>query len=195
MILEISIKVLPIPAREITLVQNRGASEALDAMVNWARSPLPLSAACSDGERLYVRLSGAASAVNAAREIIGGEPMDEGEGFWRDRIREQGHAFFQNTGPLWRVSVPATASREMLPGSWLIEWGGAQRWLRTDLDPNAIQSAAAEAGGHATCFRGGDRQTGVYQPLNRSLMRLHRNIKQAFDPQGLFNPGRLYPEL
>lgn len=194
-ILEVSIKVLPIPAREITLVQSRGAADALDTMVNWARSPLPLSAACSDGERLYVRLSGAASAVNAAREIVGGEPMQEGAVFWRDRIREQGHAFFDNTKPLWCVSVPATASPEILPGSCLMEWGGAQRWLKTDLDPKAIQSAAAEAGGHATCFRGGDRQAGVYQPLGPSLMRLHRNLKQAFDPQGLFNPGRLYPEL
>jgi len=194
-ILEISLKVLPIPARETTLVQSRGASDALDAMVNWARSPLPLSAACSDGERLYVRLSGTASAVNAARKIIGGEPMEEGEAFWRDRIREQGHAFFGNAGPLWRISVPATATLEMLPGSWFMEWGGAQRWLRTDLQQKAVQTAAATAGGHATCFRGGDRQAGVYQPLSKSLMSLHRNLKQAFDPQGLFNPGRLHPDF
>jgi FAD/FMN-containing dehydrogenase len=31
--------------------------------------------------------------------------------------------------------------------------------------------------------------------LNDVLMGIHRNLKQAFDPQRIFNPGRLYAEL
>jgi FAD/FMN-containing dehydrogenase len=27
------------------------------------------------------------------------------------------------------------------------------------------------------------------------LMRLHGALKRAFDPAGILNPGRLYPEL
>jgi FAD/FMN-containing dehydrogenase len=26
-------------------------------------------------------------------------------------------------------------------------------------------------------------------------MKLHRNLKQAFDPSGIFNLGRLYPDF
>ncbi|MCC6879154.1 MAG: glycolate oxidase subunit GlcE, partial [Rhodocyclaceae bacterium] len=36
---------------------------------------------------------------------------------------------------------------------------------------------------------------GAFQPLPAPLMQIHRNLKRNFDPQGLFNPGRLYPEL
>lgn len=194
-ILDVSLKVLPIPAEEITLVQNRSHADALQAIGNWGRRALPISATCSDGERLYVRLSGAASAVASARDIIGGEVMAEGDAFWASRIREQQHAFFQDDAPLWRLALPANTPIDGLPGKCLVEWGGGLRWLKTQEAPQGIQEMAAAAGGHASLFRGGDRQGHVYQPLTKPLMALHRNLKHAFDPQGLFNPGRLYPEL
>lgn len=194
-LLDVSLKVLPIPARDITLVQSRNHEDALQAISNWAQKPLPLSAACSDGERLYIRLSGAATAVASARDIIGGELMADGETFWSKRIREQGHAFFKDGLPLWRVSVPVTTPVDSLPGKCLIDWGGALRWLKSEADAQTIHGIAAAVGGHATLFRGGDRQGQVFQPLTQPLMTLHRNLKHAFDPQGLFNPGRLYPEL
>jgi glycolate oxidase FAD binding subunit len=54
---------------------------------------------------------------------------------------------------------------------------------------------AAAAGGHATLFRGGDKTVGVFQPLSLPLLQIHRNLKRAFDPQGILNPGRLYPDM
>jgi glycolate oxidase FAD binding subunit len=36
---------------------------------------------------------------------------------------------------------------------------------------------------------------GVFQPLAPALMQLHRKLKRALDPAGIFNPGRLYPDL
>jgi glycolate oxidase FAD binding subunit len=80
----------------------------------------------------------------------------------------------------------------------LIEWGGAQRWLRGTVDAASLHQAAAKAGGHATLFRGGhgeQRTDGVFTPLPATLMELHRRLKQSFDPCGVFNPGRLYPEF
>jgi glycolate oxidase FAD binding subunit len=35
----------------------------------------------------------------------------------------------------------------------------------------------------------------VFHPLAPALMKLHRNLKQAFDPAGVLNPGRLYPDF
>ncbi|MES9935311.1 MAG: glycolate oxidase subunit GlcE [Sedimenticola sp.] len=194
-ILDVSLKVLPIPAKEITLLQSRSHEDALQAVNKWSDRPIPLSASCSDGERLYIRLSGTATAVSSAREIIGGEVMEDGNSFWTNRIREQKHAFFNDGSPLWRVSIPASTPFEKLPGKCLIDWGGGLRWLKTDLDHQSIQETATAAGGHATLFRGSNRQGNVYQALPKPIMTIQQNLKRAFDPQGLLNPGRMYPEL
>jgi glycolate oxidase FAD binding subunit len=117
------------------------------------------------------------------------------DSFWTHKIREQGHGFFGGGLPLWRLSVPSATPPLGLPGKQLIEWGGAQRWLRTDAPAERIRGAANAAGGHATLFRGGDRLGEVFHPLPEPLMGLHRNLKAAFDPEGILNPGRIYRGL
>jgi len=193
--LEVSLKVVPRPAEEITLVQERGAADSLSYLAELARKPLPLSAACHDGARLYLRLSGAASAVAQSRSLLGGEVFAEGEAFWRDKIKEQQHAFFAGALPLWRLSLPPAAPWLELPGKVLLDWGGAQRWLKSDAPAGTIRQRAAAAGGHATLFKGGDRGGEVFQPLPPAMLALQRRLRRAFDPQGLFNPGRLYSDL
>ncbi|MBL8504172.1 MAG: hypothetical protein JNL78_12090 [Rhodocyclaceae bacterium] len=143
---------------------------------------------------LSVRLSGARTAVAAARERIGGEAVADADGFWRG-VREQQDDFFSGAAALWRLSLPSKTAPLALPGNPLIEGGGALRWLKSDLPAAQLREAAARAGGHATLFRGSDKSAGAFQPLPAPLMAIHRNLKRNFDPQGLFNPGRLYPEL
>ena len=58
-----------------------------------------------------------------------------------------------------------------------------------------IRAISAAAGGHATLFRGGDHGGDVFQPLTAELLSLHQRLKQAFDPAGILNPGRMYREL
>jgi glycolate oxidase FAD binding subunit len=79
-------------------------------------------------------------------------------------------------------------------GQW-IEWGGAVRWLTTDRPVAALRDAAKSAGGHATLFRGDAPAEGAFTPLAPALLSLHRNLKQRFDPRGIFNRGRLYPDF
>ena len=57
-LLEVSLKVVPRPARELTVVLQTTAQDAIDQMNRWAGQPLPLSAACYPDDRLYVRLAG-----------------------------------------------------------------------------------------------------------------------------------------
>ena len=200
-LLDISVKVLPSPAVSRTLVQDCDQPEALARMERWAAQPLPITASCwidsGDGGRLRVRLAGAAQGVRAAAERIGGEPLADADAvaFWDDQVREQGHAFFQGDLPLWRCALPAATPPLDLPGPQLLEWGGAQRWLRSGAAPAVIRALVARAGGHATLFRGGDRTGEVFQPLSAPLLALHRNLKRAFDPAGILNPGRLYQDL
>lgn len=192
-LLEVSLKVLPRPESEQTLLFECSALDAIRRMNAWAGQPLPLSGAAFDGGRLYLRLSGSTAALNAAREKLGGELAADGAAFWRG-VRDHACIFFQGDAPLWRVSVPAATPPLDLPGEWLLDWGGAQRWLKTSCAPATIRELTAKAGGHATLFRGGDRQGAVFHPLSPALMALHLRLKAAFDPHGILNPGRMYSE-
>ncbi len=163
-------------------------------MNEWSRQPLPLSAAAHLGDTLYIRISGTGSALRAARARLGGEPVEKGAELWRE-MNEQQRQFFATDTPLWRLSVPPATPHLDLPGKWLLDWGGAQRWLKSDALAADIRRAAETAGGHATLFRGGDRNAEVFHPLPPPLAALHRRLKQSFDPAGILNPGRLYAGL
>ena len=91
--------------------------------------------------------------------------------------------------------MPPTAPLLGLAGDELIEWHGGQRWLVTSLPANGIRAAAAGAGGHATLFRGRDKSAGAFAPLSPAVRGVHERLKRAFDPNGILNPGRLYPGL
>ena len=195
LLLEVSVKVLPRPFAQHTLQFSMSEQDALRQVNAWGGQPLPISATSWHDGMLAIRLSGAKAAVDAAIEKMGGYEMPQSEQFW-DSLREQSHVFFADAAHgLWRLSLPSIAPPLGLPGTQLIEWGGAQRWLNTDAEASTIRAAAAAAGGHATLFKGGDKSVGVFQPLQPALMRIHRNLKNAFDPAGIFNPGRMYPEF
>ena len=190
-LLEVSLKVLPRPAASRTLAFDVGAAEAIERCNAWAAKPVPVTGACHDGERLRVRLSGTEGGVEAAARTLGGEAI-EGDAFWT-ALREQTLPFFTRAGgALWRVSVPPGAGTMRVGGDVLVDWGGALRWLRTDAPADAVRTAAERAGGHATLFRGGDRTGEVFHPLPPAVRRLHERLKAAFDPSGIFNPGRMY---
>ncbi|MGH8689607.1 MAG: glycolate oxidase subunit GlcE [Burkholderiales bacterium] len=191
-IAEVSLKLAPRPQAEATLRLEMPQARALEAMNRWAGQPLPISAtAWHDGE-LTLRLSGSAAGVRAATAKIGGAALDGA--FWTG-IREQSDAFFAGPEPLWRLALPSVAPPLDLPGRELVEWGGALRWLKSGADADAIRDAARRLKGHATLFRAADKAAGCFAPLEPVLARLHRELKSAFDPAGIFNPGRLYPEL
>ncbi|MCX7149222.1 MAG: glycolate oxidase subunit GlcE [Rhodocyclales bacterium] len=199
LILEVSLKVMPLPVAQATLRFEMPQDKALDALNGWGGQPVPLAASCWHDTVLTLRLAGAQAAVTAACERLGGERIAEPEAaaFWA-ALREQTTPFFAGPdthGPLWRLSLPSVTPPLDLPMPHLIEWGGAQRWLRGAVDAVQLRETAARAGGHATLFRGGDKAGGVFSPLSPGLMEVHRRLKQSFDPYGVFNPGRLYPEL
>ena len=194
LVTEVSLKVLPVPVAEITLRLEKSAAEAIALMNEWGGRPLPISATCHCDNLLTVRLSGAAAAVRTARDRIGGEEVSDAAAFWT-AVREQTLPFFAGAQTLWRLSVKSTTPPLNLPGPQLIEWGGALRWLAGDGDARLVREAAAYAGGHATLFRARDKAAGAFQPVTPALATLHRRLKAAFDPAGIFNPGRMYPDL
>jgi len=202
-ICEVSLKVLPLPPATRTLRFEMDEAAAIRQLGEWGGQPLPLHASAWWEGTLVLRLSGAAAAVQAAHQKLGGEVIEApmAATFWTG-LRDHSDEFFigarkavEGGARLWRISVPATAAPLRLSGEQLMEWGGAQRWLCSSTPANPVREAAAAAGGHATLFRGNDKRGGVFAPLKSPLDRVHRQLKAAFDPDRVFNPGRLYPGL
>jgi glycolate oxidase FAD binding subunit len=170
-------------------------ARAIEALNRWGGQPLPISASAWSAGELRVRLSGAAPAVRAAEQKIGGSALGEtADAYWH-AVREQSLPFFAGEDPLWRLAVPPATPPLDLPGGQLIEWGGALRWLKSSAPAAKMREAVARAGGHATLFRAREKSAACFTPLGPIAMRMHRELKAAFDPAGIFNPGRLYPEL
>ena len=190
-ITEISFKVLPRPPAEATLAFEMDADAAIQQANRWAGQPLPLSATAWQDGILRVRLSGARTAIDAAVKRLGGEEVAGGEDYWRE-LREHRLPFFESGRALWRLSLPQTAEAHAISAPQLVEWGGGLRWVAADLDPFGIRSTVEKAGGHATLFRGGDRAAGAFHPLKPAILKIHRRLKAAFDPEGILNPGRMY---
>lgn len=199
-LVEVSLKVLPKPFEETTLCFDLAEAEALARLNGWAGRSLPISASAWFDNALRIRLSGTGPALAVARRTLGGEMVDGDAAarFWT-AVRDQTAEFFTaQPGALIRLSLPDTAPVLTLPGPCLIEWGGAQRWYLAEPSRLAeLRALAVAHGGHATLFRApsGHAVDAVFTPLSAPLMSVHRALKQRFDPAGVFNRGRMYPEF
>mgnify|MGYP001162724824 FL=1 len=190
---EISLKVLPAPEREHTISFELTAEQALERVTELSAGTAPLSAACHVENRLFLRLAGTDAGVSSACHTLGGDSIEQTD-FW-SQIREHQHPALRGDEPLWRLSVPATTPVSAQFPAQIIDWGGALRWYRGACDVTEIRHWSAQAGGHATAFRGGDRHSDVFHPLSTPVRTLHARLKAAFDPDNILNPGRLYAGL
>ena len=208
LIVDMSLKVLPLPRAQASLRFEAGQAAALSMLARWNAQALPLNASCGVEQEgrplLTLRLRGAEAAVRSACASMGGEVLapDSAERFWAD-CRDQRLEFF-NPGAasdlaLWRLSIAPTRPALALPQAQLIEWHGGLRWLWAPTSESvAIRAAAAQAGGHATMFRAPSdaaKAHGVFHPLSPATLNIQQELKRQFDPAGIFNPGRLYPGL
>ncbi len=218
---EISLKVLPVAPAEATLMATGIAQQAaLDLLQRWGGQPLPLNASCwvhdnsasPAQDTLFVRLRGAVAAVAAACPRLLAELQADGYEATRldnaqagadwDACRDHALPFFQSPSPefgLWRLSLPPAAPALDLPWAPLIEWHGGLRWLWAPLTAQAqLRDAATNVGGTALLFRaphaGDTGATARFHPLNPVLAQIHQRLQAEFDPAGIFNPGRMYPD-
>jgi glycolate oxidase FAD binding subunit len=123
--------------------------------------------------------------------------MDEQSDVLWAGLREQSSSFFglKPGESLLRLSVPDTALPLQL-GATLVEWGGAQRWVKLPQDRiEHCRKTLIEVNGHLTLFRSEDKSAGVFSPLAPPLDRIHRELKKQFDPAGVFNRDRMYADF
>ena len=220
LITEVSLKVLAFAPSEASLVCNLGQDETLQLLHRWGGQPLPLNASCWQCEpgaasgRLTVRLRGAQAAVQAALpkmqadvQALGGQAQAadaEAAMFFWDAVRNQQHAFFtqapSDSDCLWRLSVAQTSPVLAVPYAQCVEWQGAQRWVWAPAAAGTqLHALARKAGGHASLFRRpagalADTDAGapVFDALEATQQRIQTALQAEFDPDGVFNTGRLH---
>jgi len=193
-LLEVSLKVLPKPKYELTLKGESDINTAIKLMNKWAGQSMLISAASFHDDNIFIRLSGHKSAVLAASRQFSLAEYSDGENYW-ESLREHKNNYFSAYEILWRISVPSTTGKLNLHGQWLIEWGGAQHWLKTSEPIERVRKVVSKVGGHATLFRGGNRAGNIFHPLSAGIEQLHVALKNAFDPKKILNRGRLYKEF
>ena len=191
-ILEVSIRVIPVFETELTIGFEHAQADQHIRWVNELGSrPLPLSASLGQKGISRIRLSGSELGVGHAAQQLGG---DRCEHDWV-AIKEQNHEFFVGSEAITRVALPPTCADQLNNPEQLIEWSGAQRWLRGDVDIPGLRAQLQTQGASVCAFRNHEHSVGVFHPLSPALLTLQRKLKSSFDPAGIFNRGHLYPEL
>ncbi|MDH5424778.1 MAG: glycolate oxidase subunit GlcE [Gammaproteobacteria bacterium] len=198
LLLEVSLKILPKAQTEITIKSQQSADAAINIINQLAGKYLPISASCYFDEHLYIRLNSSQQNCEAASQMIcqqiTAQPIESSAELWQ-QILEQQHVFFDTDQPVARISLPATSQHIAITGEQLIEWGGALRWLKTDQPIEQLRQTVQALGGHVSAYKNYPADTEYFQPLASGISILHKGLKNAFDPAGILNPGRLYKEL
>jgi glycolate oxidase FAD binding subunit len=198
-LLEVSLKVLPVPAGTRTLRGTIAADEAIALLASATQQGTPITASFWSAGELHVRLEGSPGALDEAAFVVGGEQLapEAAAHWWRDVGEQRLAPFSAAPMPLWRLHVPAVApiAPPLSGHEWFaFEWNGSQRWV-AGLDAAAAHRLARDCDGQAACFRGAAAGDEVFAPLPHALFELHRRVKRVFDPAGILNPGRMYAAL
>ncbi len=111
---------------------------------------------------------------------------------------------------IWRVSVAPAAGPKVAAAvgrahhaEALFDWSGGLVWLALDLCSDGAaglirRAVAQNGGGHATLIRAPDELRAnipVFEPQPHQLASLSRRLKDAFDPDGILEPRRIWPEF
>ena len=194
MITEVSFKTVPKPENEITLTYECSAPQALTTMHTHMQSLVPVSASYFEKGILYIRLSGIDKVLQKLKSSLGGEELDNSTEFWHS-VREHQRDFFKSDKNLWRCIVPVDSTPASINGESVIEWNGGLRWYSSNDDADSVMQASKVTGGHATLFKTTSSASQRFTEPATALKKLHLNLKKAFDPDNILNPGRMYPWL
>lgn len=205
MLTQVSLKVLPVQEALASVSFSEGRDRFLMRLLGWQNRMSPISGVAHDGQHGWLRLEGSAANIKAfmreegfSAEVLPllpemGEPPPALQ-IWQQLRHLQG-PFFDNPRPLWRLSLPSGTRLDadvFEQGQALMDWGGAQFWVKSE-DEQRLEALAQQCGGHLYAYT--QARSRHFPALAPAIMQLHQNLKQAYDPGRIFNPGRMYAEF
>lgn len=210
---EVCLKLWPRPATERSLrVGGLAPAAAAASLLEWSRRPEEISGLAVDAEgRLLARVEGSERGVARQVEQLAPEApgpvevlaADDSVLAWAD-LREARPYRAAPGEALWRIAVPpsrAPAAVSAMAAFGLrrsgLDWGGGLLWavLPADADAAGVHEAVArlQGAGSRLAAGPGDANPRAFTPLGPGVARMNGILKSTLDPQGLFNPGRMYP--
>src|SRR4029077_1285179 len=104
---------------------------------------------------------------------------------------------------LWRISVAPAQGHKVAAAigegaEYFYDWAGGLIWAALPAEGDggtARVRRAVRASGHATLIRAPAAiraSVPVVEPQDPALAALTKRVKESFDPQGVFGPGRMY---
>ena len=191
-IMQVSLKVIPKPEKEITIVFQTSKEQRINKLFELSQTNLPITASYIEESLIYIRLAGLENSLNNICGQLEAETLDNSTSFWKT-IKEHQRDSFQGATNLWRINVPNnTADIDFGDQPMLIEWNGGLRWLYSTLNADEIRNKIHESNGHATLFRSDNKSQDRFTEPSSTVKSLHKNLKHAFDPDNILNPGRMY---
>lgn len=221
---DVTLKVLPAAETESTLIlHGLGGESATQAMSAALQSSCEVSSAAFYPEGLketsqtalrlegvgpsveyrFKQLAGLLGSFGTAERLEG----DDSRSFWVD-VRDVSVFANGTLKPVWRISTTPSEGHRVAASliseceaRCYLDWGGGLVWAEMPdenrVQPDKVRSFLRVPGGHATLIRASRlvrSSTEIFHPPAPELARLTREIKDAFDPVGILNPGRMYPE-
>ncbi len=221
---DVTLKVLPAAETEKTFaLEGLDDVKAVNAMSQALQSSCEVSgvAHLPDGvvgaAATVFRIEGIGPSVDYRLEKLAGLLKDAGpseklaadasKDLWRC-VRDVSFFAGESERPVWRLSVPpmdgpkvAAAIGDKCDSRWFFDWAGGLIWCEVPEENNAcediVRAAVAQTTGHATLIRASQAiraAVNVFHPPEPGLALLSQQLKSAFDPKGILNPGRMYAE-
>lgn len=195
LLLELSIRTLPIDEQEACWSRSSSQTEAYQVMEAVMQLNLPITGLSWYQQQLHLRLSGIEAEITSAATLLqaNGFNQEPDTTFWH-QLQHQQLPFFDKNDPIWRVSLPPVTpplhTFEDSPDTeLLIDWGGAQRWICGNLPADALRSRVAEQGGHAMLYRNPTGGHCRFHPLAPPLQKIQLQLQQLLNPHTTLNPG------
>ncbi len=207
LITQVSLKVQPLPQGVSCYSWACSTTELLDRYAGWQRSMNPISGLAHDGSRAYLRLEGgldSCSLFASRNDLTRCTGIKNNGDFWAG-LRNHSLPFFEGDLPLWRLSVPPLTDLasvlESHSVSYLMDWAGAQYWVRAE-QTDFLRQLVTQHGGSFCSYSctnesdlnvaGSARGSVALGDMNGSILLIHQRLKSAYDPNGVFNVGALH---